>query len=98
VKRIFIVLRSRGPAWDPARTLVEQKEWQAHATFMDALFDEGFVLLAGPPEGSPDALIVMRAASAEQIASRLAADPWTASDLLRTTRIDPWTLRLGSLP
>ena len=57
----------------------------------------GFVLLGGPLAGTADALLIIRAASAEEIHARLAADPWTETDLLRTTSISPWILRLGSL-
>jgi hypothetical protein len=31
------------------------------------------------------------------IIERLSADPWTGLDLLRVSRVAPWTLRLGSL-
>jgi uncharacterized protein YciI len=63
---------------------------------MDALEAEGFVVLGGPLEGTCDALIVIQARDEAEIASRLAADPCSASDHLRTRQIAPWTLRLGS--
>jgi hypothetical protein len=40
----------------------------------------------------------MSALSPEEIMTRLNGDPWTGRDLLRVSRIAPWTLRLGSLP
>jgi hypothetical protein len=63
---------------------------------MDALYAEGFVVLAGPLAGTSDALLIVRAENDEQIQSRLSTDPWE-DHLLRTTRMSPWTLRLGSL-
>jgi hypothetical protein len=42
-------------------------------------------------------LLIVKATSPDEIRSRLAEDPWTIRDLLRVTRIAPWTLRLGSL-
>lgn len=96
--KLFAVIRSRGPGSDASGPLEGQKDWAAHAAFMDDLEREGLVLLAGPLEGTADALLVIRAHSPSEIDSRLAADPWTVSGLLRTSRIDPWTLRLGSLP
>ena len=74
-----------------------QDDWAAHASFMNALATEGFVILGGPLDGTPDVLLVFRATTPEEIRSRLADDPWTVKDLLRITRIAPWTLRLGSL-
>jgi uncharacterized protein YciI len=90
VKQLFAVIRSRGPAWQWSRPLEGQEEWAEHASFMDALHAEGFVVLAGPLEDTGDALIIVRASTAGEIADRLVADPWTASGLLRTIRITPW--------
>jgi len=95
--RAFVVLRSRGPAWDDANPLERQAEWPAHAAFMDALFEEGFAALVGPLEGTRDALLVLRASSAEEVSERLAADPWSRNGLLVTTQVSPWQIRLGSI-
>jgi uncharacterized protein YciI len=95
--QLFAVIRTRGPAWQPARPLEEQAEWTAHAAFMNGLARDGVVLLGGPLEGSPDVLLVMRAETADEARAQLAADPWTARDLLRVSRVSPWTLRLGAL-
>ena len=64
---------------------------------MDGLFEEGFVALVGPLEGTRDALLVVRAEGAEQIVQRLAADPWTTDGHLVTRQISPWQIRLGTL-
>jgi uncharacterized protein YciI len=96
--KIFAVIRTRGSAWQLSFTLEQQPGWNVHAAFMDALASEGFVLLGGPLEGTPDVLLIVRAASPEEIAARLEDDPWTASGLLRVARINPWTVRLGALP
>jgi uncharacterized protein YciI len=96
-RRLFAVTRKRGPAWDGARPMEEQPHWRAHADFMNGLHDEGLILFGGPLAGTPEVLFAMRAASAEEIESRLAADPWVGNGLLELVRIVPWTLRLGSL-
>ena len=95
--RLFAVTRSRGPAWNPSLSLEQQDDWPAHAAFMNALHADGFVLLGGPLEGTPDVLLIARANDANEIRTRLAADSWTRKDLLRIKQIVPWTLRLGSL-
>jgi len=94
---IFAVIRNRGANWNESASLEGQRDWQAHADFMDGLAAEGFALLVGPLEGTRDALLILRASSADEIHSRLAADPWSHSGLLRTTLVAPWTLRIGSL-
>jgi uncharacterized protein YciI len=93
----YVVIRTRGPAWQESLAMESQVDWAPHAAFMDSLAAEGFVILAGPLEGTADVLLVVRAESPAQIRSRLAEDPWDARDLLRVARIAPWTLRLGSL-
>jgi uncharacterized protein YciI len=95
--QLFAVIRTRGPAFELARPLEAQADWAAHAAFMNGLVRDGSVILGGPLEGTADVLLVMRAASADDARGRLAADPWTVQDLLRVSRISPWTLRLGSL-
>jgi uncharacterized protein YciI len=64
---------------------------------MNALAREGFVILGGPLEGTPEVLLVVRASTPDEARSRLAEDPWAARDLLRVASVRPWTLRLGAL-
>lgn len=95
---LFAVIRKRGRDWRPSLPLERQQDWDAHASFMDNLAREGFVVLAGPLEATAEALIVVRANSAEEVEERLAADPWTRTGLLETTKVAEWTLRIGTLP
>jgi uncharacterized protein YciI len=94
--RLYVVTLSRGPAWNGAQPLEGQTEWRPHADFMNALHTEGFVLFAGPLEGTPDVLQIICAESPEQIAARLGQDPWAHNGLLRVIRIAPWDLRIGT--
>ncbi len=94
MKRMFAVFRAHGPAWDRTRTLDAQVNWRAHADFMNALEADGFAILAGPLEGSEEALLIISAANDDEIRARLAADPWR-EDMLMLSRIAPWTVRLG---
>jgi uncharacterized protein YciI len=97
MRQLFAVTRSRGVTWKPGHSLEEQEEWASHAAFMNALQAEGFVLFGGPLEGTADVLLIIRAADAEEIRSRLAADSWSSNELLRITQIAPWTVRLGKV-
>ena len=95
----FMVIRTRGPGWKDSRPLESQDDWAGHASFMNALAKEGFVIGEEPiplPTAA-DVLLIVKATSPDEIRSRLAEDPWTIRDLLRVIRISPWTLRLGSL-
>jgi uncharacterized protein YciI len=97
MKRLFAVIRSRGSAWQASHSVEEQADWEAHASFMNALEKERFVVLGGPLEGTSDVLLIIRAGSSEEIVDRLSADPWSRRDMLRVSRIMPWDVRLGSL-
>ena len=67
MQRAFVVLRTRGSSWDESRPLEEQKDWPAHAIFMEALHAEGLVALVGPLEGTREALLVVRAGDRTEI-------------------------------
>ena len=97
MKRLFAVIESHGGAWDHSRIMDEQADWPAHAAFMDALTEEGFVALGGPLEGTGDAMLIVRASSDSEVTERLAADPWIRNGLLIVKQISPWRIRLGSL-
>jgi YCII-related domain-containing protein len=97
MQQLFAVIRAHGPAWQDSRPLESQADWAGHASFMNALANEGCVILGGPLEGTSEVLLVMRATTSDEVRSRLAEDPWARKDLLRITRVAPWTLRLGSL-
>ena len=97
MRRLFAVIRSRGPTWRHGEPLERQADWTAHASFMNGLTSDGFVLLGGPLDGTDDVLLVVRAETPDEVHTRFAADPWTENGLLRVARVTPWTLRLGSL-
>ena len=99
------MIRRGGPAWDASRPLREQEKWDEHAAYMDALFDEGFVLLAGPlgdghlggVDSEHRVLLVFDADSESTIRTRLDADPWTPMGMLETVSLESWNVLLGSL-
>jgi uncharacterized protein YciI len=75
-----------------------QAEWDAHAAFMDALVAEGVIVAGGPlgtEDGAPRIMHVVSAPDPETVEARMAEDPWTPMQLLRTVSIEPWTVLLG---
>ena len=91
----YAVTRSKGSEWDHSRPRREQSGWDEHAAFMDALAQEGFVVLGGPlGEGDgDDALLIIEAEDEEAIQARLAEDPWP-DEMLTTTSVRPWSVLL----
>jgi len=91
----FLVKQVPGPAWDRSRRRREQAGWDEHAAFMDALTEEGVIVLGGPVgEGDGDyALLVAAVEDEAEIRDRLAADPW-AGDMLVIGSVEPWSVWL----
>jgi uncharacterized protein YciI len=91
----YLVELARGPAWDHSRRRREQAGWDEHAAFMDALTEEGIVLLGGPiGEGDGEnTLLVVDVDSEAVIRTRLADDPW-ANDMLTIASVRPWSVWL----
>jgi uncharacterized protein len=95
----YAVVREQGERWNPSLPMRQQEQWEAHAAFMDALADEGFVILGGPLSGGEHhkALLIIAADSVQAVEDRLAADPWTTLRILRTAVIESWEILLGHL-
>ena len=95
--RLYAVTRAQGGAWKPGVPAERQYDWPGHLAYIRKLHAEGFVLLAGSLDGTDDALLIVRARDEREIKEKLEWDSWTANDLLRTTRVVPWSLSVGSL-
>jgi hypothetical protein len=87
------VLIEHAAGWDDARGLREQDGWDEHAAFMDALVDDGFVVLGGPLGDGSRVLLAVLAEDEDAIRARFAADPWHPA-WLRIASIEPWTILL----
>jgi hypothetical protein len=90
----FAVRVQRGGPWDWSRDLREQDGWEEHARFMDALVDDGFIVLGGPLGGDSEILHAISAPSEEAVRERLAEDNWARNGMLTIKSIEPWTILL----
>jgi uncharacterized protein YciI len=71
----------------------KQSDWPAHASFMDGLVDDGFIVLGGPLSDEHRVAHAVEAESEDAIRATLARDPWSETHL-RIASVDPWTIRL----
>jgi uncharacterized protein YciI len=90
----FAVTMVHGPGWDPSRQIRDQDAWDEHAAFMDALVDDGFLLLGGPVGDGQRALHLVQATDEHEIGARLGEDPWASMELLQIGAIELWELWL----
>jgi hypothetical protein len=72
----------------------EQDGWDEHARFMDALVEDGFMVLGGPLEGEREVLHVVDAPSERAVRDRFAEDNWHRNGMLRITSLESWTVLL----
>jgi uncharacterized protein YciI len=89
----LVILRRSGPEYDLSRPLEEQSGWNAHASFMDRLVDDGFIVLGGPLADEERLAHVVEADSEDEVRATFARDPWSESHL-RVDSIEAWTIRL----
>jgi uncharacterized protein YciI len=92
--KYFVVVREPGPAWDGSRRMREQDGWDGHASFMDALASDGFIVLGGPVGDGMRFMHVVDAPDEAAIRHRLAEDPWVRSGHVRTVTVEPWKILL----
>lgn len=97
---LHVISRTAGPAWAVGKGAFEQPGVGDHAAFMDMLANEGWVLFAGPLDGTETgrirALVIADAADEAEVHQRLAADPWARSGHLVVTSIQSWNPIVGA--
>ena len=95
----FVVINEAGPAWDPRLAMREQKGWNDHAAFMDALEADHVVILGGPLKNysKHKAMLVVQAKDEPALRMRLAEDPWMRAGILQNVELYPWEILLGKL-
>ena len=89
----LLVLRRSGPEYDHSKGLREQSGFDEHADFMDALVEDGFIVLGGPLADEVRTAHAVDAGSEAAIRERLARDPWSGTHLV-VDSIDQWTILL----
>jgi uncharacterized protein YciI len=96
---LFAVIREAGPAWESGG-IFDQPAVEEHATFMNALSDDGFILFGGPLDGSEAGpvrvLLIVDAEDEAVIHRRLAEDPWAITDRIRVASVEPWKILAGA--
>ena len=73
----------------------DQSGWPEHASFMDGLVEDGFIVLGGPLSDEQRVVHAVEAESEDAIRATLARDPWSDTHL-RVDAIEPWTIRLDA--
>ena len=90
----FAVIREAGPGWRDGG-IYDQPAVDEHAAFMNALTEEGFVVLGGPLGDGARVMLIINVEREQEIERRLADDPWIQMGLLSVVSVEPWEILLG---
>jgi len=94
VPMFLVRLRQAGPEFDHSKPLEQQSGWQEHAAFMDALVEDGHIVLGGTlPNGRT--AHAFQAESEDEVRAIWSRDPWHESHLILES-VEPWVIRLDS--
>ena len=96
MKKTIVVLLRRSSQWDHDKPVRQQACWDEHARFMDALFDDGTIIMAGPFEDGSGSMVILAAESVEGAREIFLQDPWTREDILVAADVREWTIFLDA--
>jgi uncharacterized protein YciI len=92
MKRTFLAISSAGPNRDFSKGTREQAFWDEHATFIDQLVDDGFILMGGPLVDEGGSLLIFNAESESEVRGKLKNDPWTKHGILKLESVKLWEI------
>ena len=93
---VFVLTQVNGPNYDRSRHRRDQAAWPEHAAYMDKLLADGFVIMGGPLDDGEHVLLILQAADEQEVADRLALDPWRPMGILATKKLQRWEVWLDS--
>jgi len=96
MKKAIAVFLRHGSRWNPKKPVREQAYWGDHARFMDALFDDGMVVLAGPFADGSASMVILDAESEQAAREIFQNDPWAQKDILVAADVKEWTIFLDA--
>jgi uncharacterized protein YciI len=92
MKNTFVVISSAGPSRDHSKATREQPLWDEHATFIDQLVADGFVLMGGPFPDEAGAMLIVNADDENEVLEKLKTDPWMEHGILKVESVKRWEI------
>jgi uncharacterized protein YciI len=94
MKKTFIILFDPGPSWDENKEIEKQDHWSEHVKFVDKLFDEDKVFIAGPIVHYDRIVIIYDADDESEVRITFKDDPFISNGILHLESIMEWNIRL----
>src|SRR6266516_6915135 len=92
MKNNFVVISSAGPNRDFSKDTREQAFSGEHAVFIDALVDEGFILMGGSLVDEGGSLLIVNAEDENEVREKLKNDPWRQQGILKLESVKRWQI------
>jgi len=92
LKNTYLVISSAGANRDLSKGTREQRYWDEHGKFIDALVEEGFILMGGPLVDEGGAMMIVRAEDESEVREKLRRDPWYEREILNLDSIKHWDI------
>ena len=92
MKNTFLAFSSAGPNRDFSKDTRQQPFWDDHATFIDQLVEDGFILMGGPLVDEGGSLLIINADDENEVEETLKNDPWMQHGILKLESIKRWQI------
>ena len=92
MKNTFLTFSSAGPNRDFSKDTRTQPFWDEHATFIDQLVADGFILMGGPLVDEGGSFLIVNAENESEVREKLKNDPWFMHGILKLESIKRWQI------
>ena len=96
MKKTFVIIFTPGTNWIAGKTSREQPYWTEHAAFMDALFEDGIVIMGGPFADYSSILIILEASDETGVRDLFKRDPFVVHGIFHVSSINEWLVFLDA--
>ena len=96
LKKTFIIIFTPGSAWIAGKTSREQAYWTEHAAFMDALFEDGIVIMGGPYADYSSIMVILEASNESEVRDLFKRDPFVVHGIFHVSSVNEWLVFLDA--
>jgi uncharacterized protein len=96
LKKTFAIFFTPGTAWIAGKTSREQPYWTEHAAFMDALLEDGIVIMGGPFADYSSIMVILAASDEGEARDLFRRDPFVVQRIFHLSSVHEWLVFLDA--
>ena len=96
MKKTFAIFFTPGANWIAGKTSREQPYWPEHAAFMDALFEDGIVVMGGPFADYSSIMVIIETSGENAVRELFEHDPFIVHGIFHLDSIHEWLVFLDA--